>query len=109
MNTRARTKVMLSRTRILIKPGLVAVCVVALGLPLSAQQIQRTNNEEGAPAAPAAAAAPLTLDACIALGMQQQPSLDAARASLSAAQTGSSALNKLIIPRLFVPDLPVRR
>jgi hypothetical protein len=41
--------------------------------------------------------------------MQHQPSLDAARASLSAAQTGSRAVNKLIIPRLLVPDLAIRR
>jgi outer membrane protein TolC len=75
--------------------------ILALGLPLWAQPNDPPKGGGGA--------TPLTLDECIAMGMQQQPSLAAARASLSAAQTGSRALNRMIIPRLFVPDLPIRR
>src|SRR5262249_37711441 len=81
--------------------GLVMAGLLALGLPLSAQPAQAPAGGSGP--------TPLTLDECIATGMQQQPSLAAARASLSAAQTGSAALNRMILPRLFVPDLPIRR
>lgn len=91
--------------------GLVALGLLAgwgMGMaPASAQEIKRTSAE----AAPLAAApdGPLTLEECIALGMQHQPSLDAARASLAAAGDGQRALDKLIIPRLFRKDLPIRR
>ena len=51
----------------------------------------------------------MSLDACIDLGFQHQPALDAARASLSASETGMRSLDRLIIPRLFRKDLPVRR
>ncbi len=78
--------------------------------PLSAQQVNPAKHEEAAPlAASDVPPGPLTLDACIELGMTHQPSLDAARASLSAAQTGERALAKLILPRILAKDLGVRQ
>ena len=58
---------------------------------------------------PPASSEPLRLDACIELGFQHQPAMDAAQASLAAAQSGSRAVNRLILPRLLSPDLPIRR
>lgn len=66
--------------------------------------------EETAQPAPAAeAATPMTLDMCLSLGMQHQPAIDAAQASLNAALTGQRSLNRLIIPRLFARDLDIRK
>jgi outer membrane protein TolC len=91
--------------------GAAATVLLALGLtPAWAQPVQRSAHEEEAPlAAPAKSPGPMTLEQCIDLGLQHQPSLDAARASLSAAQTGSAALNKLLIPRCLSPELAIRR
>jgi outer membrane protein TolC len=66
-------------------------------------------NDELAPINPATPPGPLGLEACIDLGFQHQPALNAARASLGASQAGQRALQKMIIPRLFTPDLKVRR
>jgi hypothetical protein len=96
---------MTSRTCKAVILGQLAVWGICIA-PLSAQQVRPATHEEAAPDVPAG---PLTLDACIDIGMTHQPSLDAARASLSAASTGKRALDKLLIPRLFVPDLSVRR
>ena len=67
------------------------------------------SAEETAPANPATPPGPLNLEACIELGYQYQPALGAARASLGAAQAGQRGLQRMIIPRLFTPDLKVRR
>lgn len=56
------------------------------------------------------AAAPLDLEACIQLGMERQPALAAARASLAAAQSGQQAVNSLpIFAGLVSRDVPIRR
>lgn len=65
-------------------------------------------NEETPPISPLKSPGHMSLDQCIALGYQHQPALDAARASLSAARSGQSALNRMIIPRLFTPDYRIR-
>ena len=79
----------------------------SLGTP----QVASVNDaaEEAPPISPAKSSGPLSLDACLELGMQHQPTLDAANASLSAAVSGKRALDRLIIPRLFTPDLGVRK
>jgi outer membrane protein TolC len=51
----------------------------------------------------------MSLDACIDLGFQHQPALDAARASLAASHSGKRGVDRMILPRLFTPDLGVRR
>ena len=51
----------------------------------------------------------LTLDQCIDIGMQHQPALAAARASLAAAQAGKRGVDRMILPGLFAKDLPIRR
>lgn len=50
-----------------------------------------------------------TLDDCIHLGLDKQPALAAARASLSAAQTGQGALDRLLLARLVARDLSIRK
>jgi hypothetical protein len=100
---------MKSRTYNLAKLFLLAVFGIWIA-PVTAQEVSRAVHEEEAPLpAPEQPSAPLTLEACLDLGLSHQPSLDAARASLSAAQTGQRALDKMILPRLLVPDLGVRR
>jgi hypothetical protein len=100
---------MTSRTCKVMTLGLLTIWGTWIA-PASAQPISPATHEEAPPlAAPAESAGPLTLDACIDLGMAHQPSLDAARASLSAAATGKRALDRLIFARLFAPDLGVRR
>lgn len=69
----------------------------------------RTTEETAPPASPVVSPGPMSLDACIDLGFRHQPAIDAAHASLSAARTGQSALNRLIIPRLFTPDYRIRQ
>ena len=61
----------------------------------------------GAPASPTQSPGPLSLDACLELGMAHQPALDAARASLAAAQAGSQSVAR--IPPFLSPDLRIRR
>lgn len=61
-----------------------------------------------APVSPATSPGPLSLDECLSLGMQHQPAIDAAQASLNAALSGQRSLNRLIVPRLFTPDYKVR-
>jgi outer membrane protein TolC len=65
--------------------------------------------DEAIPISPLVSPGAMSLDACIDLGYQYQPALAAARASLAAAQSGKRGLDKLIIPRLFRKDLPIRR
>ena len=51
----------------------------------------------------------MSLDACIELGFQHQPALDAARASLAAAHSGKRGVDRLPIPTFILKDLRVRR
>jgi outer membrane protein TolC len=55
------------------------------------------------------ASAKLNLENCIQLGLEHQPALAAARASLAAAYSGQRAVDKIILGRLVAPDLPIRR
>ncbi len=71
--------------------------------------VSEAVEDEAPPVSPAKSTGPMSLDACIDLGFQHQPALDAARASLAAAQSGQRAVDRLIIPRLFRPDLSIRR
>ena len=68
-----------------------------------------TTVELTPPISPAKSPGAMSLDACIELGFQYQPALAAARASLAASQSGQRGLNRMILPRLFTPDLGVRR
>lgn len=61
--------------------------------------------QEEAPAPPAK----LGLAELVNMGLERQPSLAVARASLAAAESGQRGVNGLIFARLFAPDLPVRR
>ncbi|MCI0639776.1 MAG: TolC family protein [Gemmataceae bacterium] len=55
-------------------------------------------------------AAKLTLPELINLGLEKQPALAAARASLAGAHSGQAGVSNMpLFARLFAPDLPVRR
>src|SRR5436190_2095795 len=50
----------------------------------------------------------MTLQQCLDIAFERQPSLAAARASLASAQSGQQALNNLgLLARVAAPDLPV--
>src|SRR5262249_55132192 len=51
----------------------------------------------------------LDLAGCLDLGYQHHPRIAAQRASLAAAEDGLRALEKLHVPALLAPELPVRR
>jgi outer membrane protein TolC len=53
--------------------------------------------------------APLSLSECVALGMQHQPALTAAQASLSSAENGYRGIHNLRFARLLSGELRVRR
>ncbi len=104
------------------RPSWLLLSVVAWGLiaqvllaqaPQAASNSQRelvalaTENE--APLkSPGKSPGPKNLDQCLELGFQHQPSLDAARASLDAARIGASGINRMVLPRLFKPDMKIR-
>ena len=94
------------------KLGFVLVLAMwgSRAVSVSAQGIVAVNAtaEEVPPATPTQSPGPLSLDACLELGFQHQPSLDAARASLSAAQAGRQGLQRMILPRIIVPDYKIR-
>jgi outer membrane protein TolC len=66
-------------------------------------------SSEAPPKSPSVSPGKLTLDQCLELGFRHQPAIDAARASLAAAESGKRGVDRLILPRLFRPDLPIRR
>ena len=53
--------------------------------------------------------APLTLEECIRIGLEQQPALNAARASLAAAEDQRRALDNMRLAGLLSRELPVRK
>jgi outer membrane protein TolC len=71
--------------------------------------VNASKAELEAPISPAESPGPMSLDACIDLGFQHQPALDAARASLAASQSGKRAVDRMILPGIFAKDLPIRR
>src|SRR5262249_49543743 len=93
-------------TRRLLAAGIVSF--VFAGMQAEAQQ-PVSVKEEAIPVSPAKSPGPLTLDQCLDLGFQHQPALDAARASLHAANVGARSVDRLILPRLFMRDFKIRR
>jgi outer membrane protein TolC len=89
--------------RLLSRLALFFVCA-----GVSAQVARAQAPEPGAPAPPAVAQ-PLTLEDCVRIGLEQQPALAAARASLAAAETNRQALDNLRIAALISRELPVRK
>jgi outer membrane protein TolC len=81
---------------------ILLVLPVSLTVPLARAQD---------PADPVPAAAPLnlTLDECIRIGLERQPSLAASRASLAAAQDNQRALDDLHLAALISHELRIRR
>lgn len=82
-----------------------------LPTPIAPETVTTPSNlpEEAPPISPAKSPGPLNLDDCLHLGLSHQPALDAARASLAAAQSGQRALDRMIIPRLIRRDFGIRR
>jgi outer membrane protein TolC len=86
----------------------------AASLILSTVIAASSNAAEPPPSAPVTAAPnptvrAYTLQECLAIARCQQPSMNAAASSLSAAQTAEYGLNRLRFGRLLARDLPVRR
>src|SRR2546428_5799064 len=64
----------------------------------------------GAAAEAAEPAGKYYLEQCIALGMERQPALAAARATLGSSYAGQSGINRLpLFAKLLSRDIPVRR
>src|SRR5437870_11620164 len=86
----------------LIAPGQGQPPALALG----SAGVEGTSSATAQPAGH-----PYTLAECIQVALQQQPAMNAARASLAAAETGRRALDNLRVPLgfLLAPDLPTRR
>ncbi len=79
--------------------------IVCLGVVAPAAQGQDNAPAPVSPPQPQ----PLTLDDCVRIGLGQQPSLAAARATLAAAETQRQALENLHLASLVSRELPVRR
>jgi outer membrane protein TolC len=61
------------------------------------------------PAPPPPFPGPLTLEECVRIGLEQQPALNAARATLASAQDQLQALENLRLAALISRELPVRK
>lgn len=77
---------------------LAALCIPSLA---AAQEVPA--------AAPAGSAPVYRLQDCLSIAWQKQPALQAAAASMSAAQTGQRGLHEIRFGRIFAKDLPVRK
>ena len=88
---------------------IVVLLVGCQGLSAQGLVVATSATNAAPPVSPAESSGVLDLDACLELGMQHQPALDAARASLAATEAGKRGLDRLIIPRLLKPELGVRR
>ena len=95
---RARRGLLSPLTRSL--PVLVLVCLGVVAPP------GRAQTPAPAPALPPQ---PLTLEDCVRIGMERQPALNAARASLAAAEDQRRALDNLRLAALISRELPVRK
>jgi len=87
--------------------ALTLIIPVILGSNGAAQPVSPT-----APNGPAFPEKPIpvyTLDDCLAIGRSQQPTLQAAQASLAAAQTAERGLNEIRFGQILARDLPARR
>jgi outer membrane protein TolC len=81
--------------------GLVALLTLGLYLPAARAQDPELPGQ--------LAPSPLTLEACIQMGLERQPSLAAAQASLAAAEDNRRALDNLRLASLISHELPIRR
>ncbi|MCI0455897.1 MAG: TolC family protein [Gemmataceae bacterium] len=79
--------------------------IVCLGVVVP---MARAQNEVPEPAAHPQPQ-PLTLDDCVRIGLARQPTLNAARATLAAAETQRQALQNLHLASLVSRELPIRR
>lgn len=75
------------------------------GQVLQAQENLPAPTALGAPVT----AKTLTLQECIAIGLEKQPAVVAARASLAAAQANKRGVDGLVLAGLIARDLPIRR
>ncbi len=74
---------------------------------IAAEQAPAARSQGPATTLPASSGS--TLAECIATALAQQPAVNAARASLAAAQTGKCALDNMRLAALISRDIPVRR
>jgi outer membrane protein TolC len=90
--------------------ALLTIGLVCVGRVVYAEEEAATETAEvEAAEADAVPKGPLSLEECIQLGLEKQPALAAARASLAAAQSGQQAVDNILLGRLVSPDLGIRR
>jgi outer membrane protein TolC len=79
--------------------------IVCLGLipSASAQPSQHLAPSQPAPGTP------LTLQECIRIGLEKQPTLDAQRSSVAAAEAQRKALDNMVCLGLISKELPIRK
>ncbi len=90
------------------KKALRALIRAGLLLLLTAPLVWGTRAQSQGPA-PVDQVSKLTLEECVSLGLQSQPTIAAAQASLGAAQASLQAVERLCLARVLAKDLPIRR
>jgi outer membrane protein TolC len=96
-------------------PGFFILLATLWGIQANSASAQNVivtaiSTDAGPAVTPATSPGPMSLDACIELGMAHQPSLDAARASLAAANSGKGGLDNFpLFARFLVRDLKIRK
>lgn len=104
--------------------GYSLACCLGVAGAASAQSDGVTNLPSESPVTPIAAAvdagqpaaapaavtvAPMSLDACIATALAQQPAIRAAQASLAAAESSKAGVDSIRFAAILSPDIPIRR
>ena len=89
-------------------PRSLTVALVAASLLLCAAALPALRAQH-VPPPDAAPPPPLGLEDCVRLGLERQPSLAAARASLAAAEAGQRALHNLHLAGVISREVPIRR
>src|SRR5262249_27235368 len=77
-----------------------------VSLVLSLGALARPGTAQPPPEVPAT---PLTLEDCVRIGLERQPAVAAAPASLAAAEAQRRALDNLCLASLVSRELPIRR
>lgn len=97
------------RYRARLLSGIAASALLPLAPGAFAAEAEQNNTPPPAATAPAAELRVLDLYACRQIGLERQPAVAAARATLEAAAARSHAVDNLRVPTCLARDLPIRR
>src|SRR5262245_32075157 len=97
------------RIRLRVATGVAAPVLFTLGGAVVAAGPRPASQPPGRAVDPAAAVHVFDLAACRRIALANNPSVAAARASLSAAVVRSQSLDRLHVPTFLARDLPIRR